>query len=421
MSTEEIEEEPTEEKKERKIRLSFETHLSIPKIVAWSILVIIIIGFFAITPPKYPKNTPDTGFKFGYKIRNAYIFPFFYDIESGMNFLDDGDKVYSYIDLYYLTKQNATLRVSIILLDPMNETIIIYNITKEINTVGFQFGKETIDMPHDDKKIFPALLIVNNQTIVKFYYRYNVLAATIRTSMGNLLMSQIVYLAIGFIIMLLGIFVAKTISERYPTPEPNLSTAGYFLIFALIILFLSTKELVYTYGFTNALVMYVPFFIISIISGFYIIGRKPFSFLLINIDSDSLIGIQDEIKLRKIRGEYYLVPSLGEFLLYKATKVKFSSPRLVIKLQSDVYDYLIYMKELKHEKNQIQVIMSDIHQLRTEDYKANTRKVETFSKIIEEQKDVIKDLSVKLKVETYREALDILRRMRREVSWKENT
>ena len=406
-----IEDRP-ETKKTNLIEIFTRNRISIPKLAFWVILLIIMASIVITLKPKYPRNSPDQDFKFGYSFPGGYVFPFYYDLEYGIQFIDPGDRVYSNIELYVLAKTNQSLDISVLLFKQINETysIKVYNLTKEVNIEGFKWDKIDIEMPHDDSCMFLAKLFVNDKLIVTFYYRFNILTSTIQTTLGDMLISQILYLIIGFIIMLVGMLVAKSVSKKYPSPEPDLATGGYFLVFAGIFLYLVCKELVITYGLVNASIMYIPFFIISILAGFYIVGDKPRKVLLLNVKEDSLMVNQDVLKYRKIEGELYIVPSLVEFLLYKPTKLNLTNYNLVFKCLGE-YDYVIYYQDLKREGTTLKVKVSDIHHLRLEEYKTNAQKILAMSEAIEKQKKKIKDLEIEKIVRTGEEAIEIIKKL----------
>ena len=397
MSIEEKEELATKEEKKSRFQVLKETKISIPKLATWITITILLLAIFTfILTPKYPRPTPDTGFKWAYKFSKGYVFVFAYDIEKGMMFVDEYDYVYSNIDLYFLVKQNGTYTVTLLLLNKVNATYydVTSNITQQIELEFFEFSKININMPKIDKMLI-AKLLINGEEITQFYYRYNVLYQEIRTSLGDMLLSQVIYLIIGFVIMLMGMFIAKGISNSYPTPEPDLRMAGYFFAIAGFILYITTKDLVVVYGLTNAMIVYIPFLVISILAGFYVVGEHSKEFLFIRVSLDTTTCETIAIKARKIGTLYYKTPNLYEFLLYKPTAITWDKLEFIFKDTGD-YDYLVYFDTIEEKKDRMEIKISDIHRLRIEEYKSDIRKVHAFSKTIEELRAKVETLVIKL-------------------------
>lgn len=382
---EEKEELATTEEKPSRFRILRETRLSWPKLATWIIIILLISAMFTVVlKPKYPQPAPDTGFKFAYKFRYGYVFVFGYDVEKGMMYVDRFDYVYSDLDLYFLVKASGNYTVTLLFMKKVNKTdyVLIDNISKEISLEFFEFKKLHIDMPKLDEMLL-TILLVNGEEITKFYYRFNILYQEVRTSIGNLLMSQVVYLIIGFIVILAGMFVSKAISKVYPTPEPDLKMAGYFFTSTGILLFLATKELVLVYGLTNAMIIYVPFFIISILAGFYIVGERSKKFLFIRVSFDTTTCDTNIVRARKIGIRYYKTPSFYEFLVYKPIAITWDRFDLILK-DEGIHDYVIYYDDIRYNKDGIDIKISDIHKLRVEEYKSNIKAMEKLSRLYED-------------------------------------
>lgn len=380
MNTElEREEVKTEEKKGKFLGL-FQTRISMVKVVIWILLLVAAILIQASLEMKYPPSARDSGFKFGYKYGNGYVFPFYYDVEYGQQMIDDYDNVYSNIDLYILAKDAANTTITILICSTKNESIILKNMTKIIELQSFRFTKVHIEMPKIDARTL-AILLVDSQEIVRFFYRFNILYQEIKTTIGNMLMTQIVYVIGGFIILLFGMLVAKGIANIYVTPDPDLKTAGYFLTIAGAILYYTTKEIILRYGVANAIVMYVPFFIFAVFAGLYIVGKQSKQLLLIRVSDRTTIETIS-LKAKKVENAYWKTPKFGEFLIYKAQKIIWDKYELIFQDVGD-HDYVIYFADIKEMHDKIEIVMSGIHKVRVEEYKSNIKAFETLSEMYE--------------------------------------
>jgi len=418
-----------EEKKESRVKgfldRLFQTRISYKKLLAWIIIIGLIVISLRGLERKYPTPAPDMGFKFAYKVPIGYIYIFSYG-PNGINYIDQLDYAYSDLECYLLSKYNTTATIKVTLYDKkkVNGTTVyvpIINVTKKIKLRFFEFTKVMIDMPHIDKMLL-AVLEVNGQEVVKFYYRYNIYYAKIQTIVGELFITQIIYMIVAIVIYLIAMIIAKQISKITAVPEANPNNALMTLIVFGMILYVIIRRVIFEYGLYQAIYFYPVLFLIAFISALYLVSPEPKRILLIKTNFENTMIEIVSIDTRIIRNRIYKIPTTIEFLFYKPVKLTISKRNMIFRAISELYDYVIYYRDMQETNDEIKIIAADIHALRLEDYKTDIRKVEIYSKTIEEQKNRIKDLEVKLKIEPYKEALDILKRMRDEVStWKGNT
>jgi len=375
--------------------------LSPKKLAIWFILIILLVYTFGFAlQPKYPKTPKDRGFKFGYKFDNGYVFVFSYNLEGQSdyeryNFVDNFDNVYSDLDLYILPKLTANVSIKLEFYDLVNKTLYVsvLNITKTVQVTSFEWKKVTIDMPHLKDKLYLAILKLDGEEIVRFNYRYSVLYEQVVTTVGELLFGQILYLVGGFIIILIGLFVAKGISNTHPLPDPDLKLAGYFFVIAGLILYYATKEVIFVYGLVNAAVFYGPAFIIAIFAGIYIVGKDSKKLILIKPAIENKTIEIRLIRYKEIDNIKYKTPSFVQFLLYRPQKVIYKAEWLFE--GEGLPDKVIYFDKLDINKD-IKIQATDIHKLEIEKYKRNVKHVETLAKVVKELRDQVDSLIIKL-------------------------
>jgi len=371
--------------------------LSPKKVMLWLIIIIILVYSFGFAlKPKYPPSPKDRGFKFGYRFSGGYAFIFSYQVDSGMNFVDQFDNVYSNIDIYILSKFSANYTIRVEIGYYVNATLFVsvVNVSKMVSVNSFDWAKTSIDMPKLQDRMYLAILYINNEEIVRFNYRYNIIYDRIETTIGDLLISQLIYLVIGFIIIMIGLFTAKGISQVHPLPDPELKTAGYFMIIAALILYGASKELIYTYGFASATIFYIPAYIIATFSGIYIVGQRSKRLLLLRPALESKVVEAKIIKFKEINGARYKTPSFTEFLLYKPKQLIYNVEFI---LEGEgIPDKVLYFKNLRIDVDRIAIEPSDIHFLELEKYKRDLKHVKILAQTVKELRDQVDSLIIRL-------------------------
>ena len=386
-------------------------------------MVLLIGTSFSRIEKKYPIPPRDEGFKIGYRAKVGYVIPFAYG-PDGIYFVDDYDPVYSDLELYILPKVSKNVTIEVVLLRriQVNKTYYYYEEVKRVNKTMkldfFELAHETIELPTLDEKLL-ALLYIDEEEILRFYYRFNIYFQKVETSVGDLFVTQIIGMIIAIVIYLIALAIARAIANITATPEADIGKAiMYFLLFGLMAIYVA-KTVIFEYGLYQSIYFYPAMFLVALLSAIYVVSPPARGILLIKTTLEET-GTATLItyKTRVIKGTMYVVPNMLEFLFYKTRKIMADKKTRIFRTISDDYDYIIYFEEVDEKGDKIKITTSDIHKMRVEDYKSNIRKIYTFSRVIEEQKERIKDLEIRLQIETYREALDILRRMRREVTWR---
>jgi len=419
------EEKKEEEKKKGLLERLMETRISYKKLGLWILIFSLLVFAFVRIQPKYPSPIRDRGFKWGYKTKIGYVFPLAYGPE-GVYFIDRGEPVYSDIDLYILSKvdKNITIQIHIYEKIQVNESYFYYrevaNTSVNASLKFFEVESVSIDMPEIDDALYLAILEIDGEKVLQFHYRYNAFFKKIETSIGDIFITQLIAMITAIVVYLIALAIARSIANVTATPEADPVRATMFFILFGMLAYIIARKIVFEYGIYNAYAFYPLLFAIALISSIYAVSPPAKSMLLINTSleetgSATIISY----KVRIIKNTILICPDLLEFLLYKTRKIIVDKRARIFRAVSEEYDYIIYFDDIEEKGDEIRVKTSSIHLMRVEDYKSNLRKLETLSRALEDLKQRVKDLEIKLQLKTYEEALNIIREMRRVVTWKE--
>lgn len=389
--------------------LLFETRISFRKLTLWIVVVIIIIAAFSNLERKYPIPTRDFGFKFAYRTPAGYLYVFSYGMD-GINFIDAYDYVYSDLDCYFLAKYNTNITVIVALFDKENNTNLISKINRTITVKFFEFTKFTIELPKIDKMLI-AILYINGEEILRFYYRYNVYYERVTTILGEIFISQIIYMLTALIVYIVALIVAKNICRITPVPEANLTNSFLSLIVFGFLLYYILRIIILEYGLYQAIYFYPLLFIIALFSALYVVSPEAKRLLLLHTNFENTMIEVTTIDTRIIRNNMYKVPSTLEFILYKPLKIVPDKREFIFKAISEEFSYVIYYRDIIEKNDVIEIKCSDVHALRLEDYKTNIQKIYAFSQAIEALKEKVKNLEVNIITRTGEDAIKIVKKL----------
>jgi len=363
------------------------------------IVIIIMMGLVLISSPPeiktYEIPEPREGLIVSARSDNAFLFLFYEHPDEGPCPLCQYDTLYSNeLYIYALSYTNATyenLTLHMYRLEERtvgNETILVkvdvQNITITLTLTRFKMVENKIELPTHHKKYTCEIFTASGRKIFTFYHEtHPIFLPAKRYTLGSLFMDRLGYILGAVVVCFIALGACRfTIDKRKIVPRMSLGTGLWLITIMAIMIYVSARVLIYTFGLLNVLWTYAPIGAAAYLFGFALM-KPPSKTIYFMRTVDATEPTKELMAIEVIEKDGKLwVADIGwkDFIFGRKTEVRIEGkPKWHWKiLNSD--DIMYIFKDIQEDGNIIRVELEGIHEIDVDRWMSDLKSVESIAR-----------------------------------------